>query len=135
MADSGRVVSQSPITPTQALGQRNNIRLLLFSICIWIFMGQAFAGVTASMSGTVTDPSGAVVVGAMVTATNTDTGIAQRQPTNGQGFYSFASLPLGHYELQVAQSGFQSIRRTGLVLDVNSALVIDVALKVGDVQQ
>ena len=135
MEVSRHLVSHSPITPTQVPGQRNGIRLLLFSACIWIFMAQAFAGVTASISGTVTDPSGAAVLGAKITATNSDTGTTQSEPTNGQGFYSFPSLPLGHYDLEISQFGFQTIRRTGLVLDVNSALVIDVALKVGDVKE
>ena len=81
------------------------------------------------------DPSGAQVVGATVTATNTDTGISQSQPTNAQGFYSFQSLSLGHYDVQVQQSGFKAFRQTGLVLDVNAALVVDVALQIGQVQE
>ena len=67
----------------------------------------AYAGVTASISGTVTDTSGAAIVGATVTATNVDTGIASTQQTNGQGFYSFQSLPLGKYTVEVEQKGFK----------------------------
>jgi hypothetical protein len=92
---------------------------------------QLLAGVTASISGTVTDPSGAIVAGATVTATNVDTGVATTQPTNASGFYSFQSLPLGNYTIDVNQSGFKEYAQTGLVLDVNSALVIDVKLQVG----
>jgi outer membrane receptor protein involved in Fe transport len=94
-----------------------------------------FAGVTASISGTVTDSSGATVRGATVTATNTDTGIKQSRVSNSQGFYSFQSLPLGHYDVEVQQSGFQVFRQTGLLLDVNAALVVDATLKVGDVKE
>jgi len=61
--------------------------------------GQIFAGVTASISGTVKDPAGAAVVGAKVTATNTETGVVSSQLTNGDGYYSFQSLPLGRYTL------------------------------------
>lgn len=100
-----------------------------------LLAAQAFAGVTASISGTVTDPSGADISGATVTATNTDTGIAQTQRTNAQGFYSFQSLPLGHYDVSVQQQGFKMYRQTGLVLDVNAALVVDVSLKVGQVKE
>jgi hypothetical protein len=89
------------------------------------------AGVTASISGTVTDPSGAAVVGATVTATNVDTGITTTQSTNGQGYYSFQSLPLGKYTIDVQQKGFKEYQKTGLVLDVNDALVVDVPLQVG----
>ncbi len=92
---------------------------------------QLLAGVTASISGTVTDPSGAIVAGATVTATNVETGVATTQPTNASGYYSFQSLPLGTYTIDVAQTGFKEYAQTGLVLDVNSALVVDVKLQVG----
>ena len=93
--------------------------------------GQMFAGVTASISGTVKDPSGAAIAGATVTATNVDTGIATTQTSNGQGFYSFQSLPLGKVHIEVQQKGFKTYRQTGLVLDVNAALTVDASLQVG----
>lgn len=93
--------------------------------------GQSFAGVTASISGTVKDSSGATIAGASVTATNVETGIAERQNTNGQGFFSFQSLPLGKYTVEVQQKGFKTYRRTDLILDVNSALTVDVTMQVG----
>src|SRR5271156_3443135 len=99
--------------------------LLLFTC------GRMLAGVTASISGTVTDPSGAVVAGATVTATNVETGVATTLTTNAQGFYSFQSLPLGNYTISVQQTGFKGYAQTGLVLNVNDALVIDVPLQVG----
>src|SRR5258708_8498134 len=97
--------------------------------------GSAFAGVTASISGAVKDATGAYVVGAKVTATKTETGIASRQPTNGDGYYSFQSLALGHYDIEVQQTGFKLYRQTGLVLDVNAALVVDITLQVGQVSE
>jgi hypothetical protein len=92
---------------------------------------QLFAGVTASISGTVTDVSGGVVAGATVTATNVATGVVATISTNGAGFYSFQSLPLGTYTISVSQSGFKAYAQTGLVLDGDSALVVDVKLQVG----
>jgi hypothetical protein len=62
--------------------------LLVFALALFA-CEQLLAGVTASISGTVTDPSGAVVAGATVTAANVDTGVNTTQSTNGQGFYSF----------------------------------------------
>jgi hypothetical protein len=91
----------------------------------------AYGGVTASISGTVVDTTGAVVVGATVTATNVDTGIKATQQTNGQGYYSFQSLPLGKYTIDVEQKGFKTYREKGLVLEVNAALVVDVTLQLG----
>jgi hypothetical protein len=60
-----------------------------------------------------------------------DTGVATAQPTNAQGFYSFQSLPVGNYTIEVKQGGFKVYKKIGLVLDVNQALVEDVRLQVG----
>ncbi len=97
--------------------------------------GNAPGSVTASISGTVKDPSGAAIVGATVTATNVETGIDHTQHSNVQGYYSFQELPLGHYNIVVQQTGFKTFRQTGLVLDVNAALVVDVTLQVGQVTE
>ncbi|MGB9433091.1 MAG: carboxypeptidase regulatory-like domain-containing protein [Candidatus Acidiferrum sp.] len=110
-------------------------QLFTFILILLLAGGLAYAGVTASISGTVTDPSGAAVAGATVTATNVGTGVAATQQTNSQGFYSFQSLPLGTYTIEVEQKGFKSYKQTGLVLDVNSALVVDVVLQVGQTNE
>ena len=109
---------------------RTYVGVLVLALAV-LFCGRLNAGVTASISGTVTDASGAAVVGATVTATNVDTGIATTQSTNGQGYYSFQSLSLGKYNIDVEQKGFKAYRQAGLVLDVNAALVVDVTLQVG----
>jgi hypothetical protein len=90
-------------------------------------------GATAggSISGTVRDPSGAVIPGAVVTATNTDTGIKQVVTTNDTGAYSFPVLPVGHYDVDVSAGGFEPYRRTKIALDVSSALLVDVTLALG----
>src|SRR5579863_4380986 len=93
--------------------------------------GKLMASVTASISGTATDPSGATVAGATVIATNTETGVSTTQTTNAQGFYSFQSLALGTYSIRIQQTGFKAYEETGVVLDVNSALVIDAKLQIG----
>ena len=73
--------------------------------------GRMFASVTASISGTVKDSSGASVPGATITATNTGTGIAETRTSNAQGFYSFQSLALGTYVVTVTQKGLRSISK------------------------
>jgi hypothetical protein len=108
---------------------------LLLVAMFLVLNGRLLAGVTASISGTVKDPSGAIVSGATVIATNVDTGVATTQTTNGQGFYSFQSLPLGKYTIDVKQNGFKAYRQTDVVLDVNSALIVDVVLQVGEATQ
>src|SRR5580704_5501351 len=105
---------------------------LCLSLCFVLLLAvDSWAGVGGSISGTVTDSSGAVVVKATVTATNTDTGIHQTTATDDKGFYSFPSLPIGHYEIAVASAAFRPYRRTGIVMDANSALTIDAVLAVG----
>ena len=107
---------------------RQVVPLFVFALLI---CGQLFAGVTASISGTVKDASGASVPGATVTATNTDTDVSETQTSNAQGYYSFQSLPLGKYTIEFQQKGFKAYRQTGLTLDVNSALLVDANLQIG----
>ncbi|HTV60882.1 MAG TPA: TonB-dependent receptor [Verrucomicrobiae bacterium] len=112
----------------------HRIRLGLFVFVLafaFVLCGKLFAGVTASISGTVKDASGAVVPGAAVVATNVDTGIATTLHTNGDGYYSFPTLAVGNYTIDVTQTGFKAYHQSGLVLQVNQALVIDVSLEVG----
>jgi hypothetical protein len=69
--------------------------------------GRMFAGVTANISGTVKDSSGASIAGANVTATNTGTGITETRTSNAKGFFSFQSLALGTYVVAVIKFGGQ----------------------------
>ncbi len=84
------------------------------------------------ISGTIEDRTGAVVPKAAVVATNTDTGVRQAVTTNGAGTYSFPALPVGHYTVDVTASGFRPYRRAAVTIDVNSALLVDATLDVGD---
>ena len=91
----------------------------------------ALAGVTASILGTVKDPSGAIVPGATVTATNTETHVAQTVSTNGDGYYTFPALQPGNYEVSTNVPGFKASTQTGINLNVNDAITVDVTLQVG----
>jgi hypothetical protein len=73
------------------------------------------AGV-ASLSGLVTDPSGAVVVGAQVTATNIETQVSHARTTDSSGYFTFVGLPVGHYKIDANQRGFQE-EQISLILD------------------
>ena len=107
----------------------------LAGLCIVFYALHALAGVTASISGTIKDPSGASVAGATVAATNVGTGITQTQTTNDQGFYSFQTLPVGKYTVEVQKPGFKVYRQTDITIDVNSAVPVDVALQVGQINE
>jgi hypothetical protein len=95
----------------------------------------SWASVTGSIAGVVKDPTGALIPGATVTALHTETGIAQVVHTNAEGFYEFLSLPVGHYEIEAQQQGFKNYRETALVLDVNTALRVDIAMALGQVSE
>ena len=90
---------------------------------------------TAQISGTVKDPTGAVVVGAQITLTNSSTNIAHSTKTNRDGLYSFTLVPIGTYELSVEQQGFEKYVQRGITLEINQNARQDVTLAVGSQSQ
>ncbi len=108
---------------------------ILVLVGLFLALGLAWASITGSISGMVTDPTGAVISGASVVATNTQTGVKTAVTSDTKGFYSLPTLAIGTYELQVTQTGFKSYTRTGLVIDANSALRVDAALQVGSINE
>ena len=87
--------------------------------------------ITGSIRGTVSDPSGAVVDAATVTANQTETGLTRTAMTNRTGAYVLLELPVGHYQLQVEAKGFQKYVQQGIILNVNETATIPVHLAVG----
>ena len=114
---------------------RRQLGLLSAAAIILLACSTAFAGVTASIAGTVKDSTGAVLVGASVTATNTATGVVQTVYSNGEGAYTLPALPPGKYDLEVRQKGFKSFKDTGIELNVNDARTVDAVLAVGEVAE
>ena len=100
-----------------------------------VFSTLSHAKVGAGISGTVTDSSGAIVSGATVQVTATETGIVVTRQTNSDGFYAFVDLQPGHYDIQVSQNGFSTFHQTGILLDVDSAKVVNIKLKVGQISE
>ncbi len=90
---------------------------------------------SATITGTITDASGAVVPGADVTIRNTDTGIEHRVQTTDAGAYTAPFLQPGHYEVQAGKKGFASVLRKDLVLQVGQTMSINLALAVQAAQQ
>src|SRR5262245_25544187 len=95
----------------------------------------AQTNVTAQISGTVSDPTGAVLPGAEITATQTDTGVMRTAVSNETGAYVLPNLPVGPYRLEASLPGFRSFVQTGIVLQVGSNPVINVSLQVGQVAE
>ncbi|HEX5229655.1 MAG TPA: TonB-dependent receptor [Bryobacteraceae bacterium] len=91
----------------------------------------SFAQTTGSISGTVKDPSGAVIAGATVTATNAATNAQSKSVTDDKGFYAFPSLPVGRYTVRASEEGFGPQTRT-LQVDSNSAIVEDLTMAMAE---
>ena len=90
---------------------------------------------TARLSGTVTDPSGAVVAGATITVQDVGTGYTQTTKSTSVGQYLFPSLPVGGYQITVSVTGYTQYVQKGIVLSVGQAATQDVRLQVGMVSQ
>jgi hypothetical protein len=106
--------------------------LVALVVAILFGTAAAWAGITGSISGVATDSNGGVIVGATVTAIETQTAVKTEITTDSKGFYNFPSLPIGTYNVEVRSSGFKLYRQTGLVIDVNSALRVDASLQIGE---
>ncbi|HYM13345.1 MAG TPA: carboxypeptidase-like regulatory domain-containing protein, partial [Bryobacterales bacterium] len=90
---------------------------------------------TGSIVGTVTDNTGAVIPGASVTVTNTDTGAETKTSTDSSGNYVVTPLPVGHYSVTVEAQGFKKSVSGGITLNVQDRIGVNVALEVGQVTE
>ncbi len=96
----------------------------------------AYAQLTeGSISGKVTDPSGAIVAGAKVTATNAGTGFTSNESTDNIGYFRVSHLAPGTYQLQVEASGFQTTVVKGVTVNVNKVTPLQITVAIGSVQQ
>ena len=89
---------------------------------------------TGSIFGTVADTQGAAITGAVVTLTNVATGQARKDAADASGSYLFSLLPVGSYSIAVEQPGFRRYERTGILLQANENVKVDVGLEVGDIK-
>lgn len=90
---------------------------------------------TGRILGTVTDQTGGVIAGAMVTVTNTETGVARNLTTDGAGEYIAPSLNAGKYSVRASSAGFQALERQNIELEVGKDLRIDAQLTPGQLTQ
>lgn len=90
---------------------------------------------TGGITGTVTDPTGAVVSGAQITLTNPSNGVSQVTKSTSTGTYSFSGVRAGTYTLKGEASGFQAFVDTGLEVHIQNILTVDVKLAAGTVSQ
>ncbi|HEY3838005.1 MAG TPA: carboxypeptidase-like regulatory domain-containing protein, partial [Bryobacteraceae bacterium] len=104
-------------------------------LCLVAISSGAYGQVSAVLSGTVKDPSGAVVASAKVTAKSVDTSASRSGVTDAAGHYQISSLPVGEYEIHAAKAGFTEEIRRGVQLVVNQNAIVDMELRVGESSQ
>lgn len=92
-------------------------------------------GITGSITGTITDSSGAVIPGASITITQVETNAVRSVTTSGAGTYSVTNLQPGHYNIKVTKSGFQTYTQSGTTLAIDQTVEIDARLGVGSQEQ
>jgi hypothetical protein len=118
--------------PVRRFLAATSLLLAIFAIATAVRI-HAQAVSIASITGRVTDPSGAVVSGAQVKITALSTNTVYNAVTGPDGLYNFPSLQIGAYTLDVTAPGFQSYTQKGISLQVNEAAQVNVTLKVGAV--
>ena len=110
------------------------IVVLLTGVLSYSRIGQA-QGFYGSITGIVTDNTGALVPGANVDLTNSATGVKTQTTTNGAGLYTFPNLQPGTYQLTFTKTGFKTTSRGSIDVQVASNLRVDIALAVGTVTE
>ena len=114
---------------------------MFFISCAAVLMALALAPsagaqvTSAAIVGTITDSSGGALPGVTVTARNVDTGFNRTVPTDEVGAYRLDFLPIGKYSIEVVLSGFKTVSRSGIVLNVNDTVKLDVSLEVGGLSE
>jgi hypothetical protein len=91
--------------------------------------------VSASLTGEITDPTGAAVVNANVTARDVNRGVTYPTQTNTAGVYFFPRIPPGNYELRVESPGFRTAIRPGIILEVNQRARVNIIMELGQVAE
>ena len=107
-------------------------RLIAIAMVLLLFTGVVVAqSDRASITGTVKDPSGAVVAGVEVTAVNVGTNLRTNALTNELGFYTITNLAIGQYTLTFSREGFRRFEQKGIVLNVRQVAQIDATMPIG----
>jgi hypothetical protein len=114
-------------------GLKLTCALVVLSAAIFLCVPAAFAqsATTGGLTGTVTDPSGGVISGATVTATNLGTGQVRTSTTDANGSYKFSLLPPGNYSVSISASGFKTSEIASVTVNVTETPVLNRSLEVG----
>ena len=113
------------------------VRVILAVLCLVFMLAPELRAqlYTGTVTGLISDASGAVVPGAQVQLTDEERGYAFNVITDTSGNYLFRSVPPGTYRIEVHATGFESETRSGIVVEVNHNVTVDLALRVGATNQ
>ena len=139
------IKKQNPCPSSPSPYQIFNLRTPLFALSLVLLLIVMFAGPLTvpvahaqnggEITGTVTDPTGAVVPNVDVKITSVETGSSRATKSNGAGIFDFPGLDNGDYNLSASSTGFQAYRQDGIVLNIAQTLRADIALTVGAATQ
>src|SRR5215210_8705197 len=115
------------------MGKRQ-LEVFLLSVVI-LCASSLRAQTQGEITGEIADVSGAVAPGVTVVVTNENTNVSRQVTTNNSGIYSFPALQPGTYQLRVEKTGFQSMVRSGIELQVQQVARIDFRMQVGQVNE
>jgi carboxypeptidase family protein len=107
----------------------------LFAVAIASASSVAAQITTATIVGAISDSSGSILPGAQVTARNVETGLTRVVVSGEDGAYRLEFLPVGNYVIEVTARGLKKAVRSGVVLQINDTVRVDVALSIGDVSE
>jgi len=111
------------------------MRFFVTLCCLTLTVSGMFAqSDRGTITGTITDPAGAVIASATIEARNTATGVAYQAASTSTGNYTISQLPVGTYDVSAAVPGFKKYVRQGIAVGVAEVLRIDLALEVGALQ-
>jgi hypothetical protein len=110
-------------------------RAVLSILVVGLLAGTAFAQGAGQITGVVSDNSGGVIPGVTVVAVESETGISRDTVTAANGRYTFPSLRPTTYEIRAELSGFKSVRQTGVILQANQNLTLNITLELGELSE
>src|SRR5688572_16668324 len=106
---------------------------LVVLVCVLSFTAHLAAqSIYGTFTGLVSDPSNAVVASATIKLRDQQSGVVRETVTNSEGYYTFASVPPGAYEITVSSPGFETYSQTGISLGGGDKLNVNITLKVGN---
>jgi hypothetical protein len=113
----------------------HKIHMAAIALLLLVPTGARAQSTTATLVGTVTDPGGAAVANAQVTARNVETGLSRTVTSGDEGTYRIEFLPVGKYTIDVTLAGFKRANVSDIVLEVNDTKRVDVSLSVGQISE